>query len=303
MKRYFQPIIAESSTTSSGQTDSRKPLEDGPDHKRLKMNKESPDSDGQTLFNLETGLSSEYLRLKTYSMISPDDQVFASSISLDEWHETDDILVKLRTIKDRSYGDFLGIILFDLDGTIITTKSGKKFPVDHNDWKFLYENTIVNRLRQLYNEEKKLIVFVSNQSGLLKKSNGDSIKLFQNKVDSIVEKIGIPIDFICALKSGSVYRKPCTGMLDFLSIARHWSTFEYYSVQSIGSESSQADCSDNSASTNYIPNYSKKMVYVGDAAGRPESTGRKKDFSDSDLKLAINAHLQVILPMSSYDNE
>ena len=34
-------------------------------------------------------------------------------------------------------------------------------------------------------------------------------------------------------------------------------------------------------------------LYVGDAAGRPKQGKRKKDFSASDLKMALNANIQV----------
>lgn len=35
----------------------------------------------------------------------------------------------------------------------------------------------------------------------------------------------------------------------------------------------------------------KKSFYCGDAAGRPQTQTKKKDFSDSDLKFALNINL------------
>jgi histidinol phosphatase-like enzyme len=39
-----------------------------------------------------------------------------------------------------------------------------------------------------------------------------------------------------------------------------------------------------------------KSVYVGDAAGRASTAGRKKDHGDTDLKLALNVGLRFLTP-------
>ena len=78
------------------------------------------------------------------------------------------------------------IAAFDMDGTIITTKSGRVFPVDYKDWRLLYENRTIEKLEILLGEGYK-IVFITNQAGLA----SGKLKLddFKTKVESIVTKL------------------------------------------------------------------------------------------------------------------
>ena len=52
---------------------------------------------------------------------------------------------------------------FDMDGTLITTKSGKVFAVDKTDWRLLYEQQTVKQLEKLYEDERYKIVIMTNQ--------------------------------------------------------------------------------------------------------------------------------------------
>ena len=56
---------------------------------------------------------------------------------------------------------------FDLDNTIIITNSGKIFPINKDDWKFI-DSTIVSRINSLtdYN-----VVLFTNQKGIDKYEN------------------------------------------------------------------------------------------------------------------------------------
>jgi bifunctional polynucleotide phosphatase/kinase len=155
------------------------------------------------------------------------------------------------------------LIAFDIDGTIITTKSGKTFAQNPSDWKFLYDS-IPKKLEEHYNNGAYL-AFITNQNGVQK--GHLTLNELVTKMQSILSKINAPIDIICSLED-DYYRKPATGSLDFILQHRFHSTYKLVHGT--------------------IP-----MMYVGDAAGRPKTAMTPKDFSASDYKFALNAGINV----------
>lgn len=79
------------------------------------------------------------------------------------------------------------------------------------------------------------------------------------------------MDIACAF-ANDVYRKPRTGAWEFLSQNRfvNYATDETTRLAILG-----------------------QSTYVGDAAGRPKTRDRSKDFSSSDYKLSLNLGIQV----------
>lgn len=95
---------------------------------------------------------------------------------------------------------------FDLDYTLIKTKSGRKFPVDGDDWT-MYHETIINKL-QRYFDDKYNIVIVTNQGGLKNKSKIDE---FKRKIENFAKLIKLPF-MILISTSNDRFRKPNTGL-------------------------------------------------------------------------------------------
>lgn len=88
------------------------------------------------------------------------------------------------------------IAAFDLDGTIITTKSGRVFATNPDDWKLLYEPQVVQTLKKLHEQDGYKIVFITNQAGIA--TGKTSVKDFRKKVEDIVNLLGIPLQLFCA---------------------------------------------------------------------------------------------------------
>jgi len=95
------------------------------------------------------------------------------------------------------------LVIFDLDSTIIKTKSGKTFAENENDVKFLYDDIVINKL----NSEKQIVI-MSNQKGLKTLRDVETWKL---KLMFMTSKLTVPYIIFGATKS-DMFRKPETGM-------------------------------------------------------------------------------------------
>ncbi|KAI5098680.1 bifunctional polynucleotide phosphatase/kinase isoform X1, partial [Silurus meridionalis] len=155
---------------------------------------------------------------------------------------------------------------FDIDGCIITTKSGKVFPTSPDDWKILFPE-IKPKLTALLKEGFK-VVFFTNQMGIARGKLRPEV--FKSKVEDILQTLKLPVQVFVAAGPG-IYRKPVTGMWEHLCEKAN---------DGIAVDKSQC-------------------VYVGDAAGRPVNWApgkKKKDFSCSDRLFALNIGLEFHTP-------
>jgi bifunctional polynucleotide phosphatase/kinase len=157
---------------------------------------------------------------------------------------------------------------FDIDWTVIRTKSGKTFPTnERTDWE-MWAPSVPSTLHGLVAQGYR-ICFFSNQDGIGTGKCSQADWTF--KVESIITALGLrgKVTVMASIvKKGNDYRKPYTGMWRFLS----------------------ANLSGGDHDP--TPDSSSVSMYVGDAAGRPKrgsgKTATKKDFSNTDLKFALN---------------
>jgi len=165
---------------------------------------------------------------------------------------------------------FTKIASFDLDGTLIKTKSGKVFAKDKDDWQFLNDN-VVKVLYKYYNEHYKIVIF-TNQLGINKGHQSKDDFLY--KIAQIHKQLKLDFDIFISLKD-DYYRKPMTGMWDF-----------------------------------FVENYSEKIdiknsFYCGDNAGREKNwiKGFKKDKNSVDLQFAYNIGLKFEIPENIFSTK
>lgn len=152
---------------------------------------------------------------------------------------------------------------FDIDNTIIRTKSGRTFPVDKDDWKILFPE--VKEALQKAHKNGFKVVFFTNQSGI--GGGVRDLNDFKSKVEAIIGELCVPVQVFISLYKDK-YRKPITGMWDRLV----------------------ENDNDN------LPIDKSQSIFVGDAAGRPKEGKRKKDFSCSDRLFAMNIGIPFKTP-------
>lgn len=150
---------------------------------------------------------------------------------------------------------------FDMDDTLIKVKSGAKFPKNADDWLF-WSDEVPKRLVELDKEGYKLVIF-TNQNGITK--GHTSAQDIQTKIQNFCETSGVKIQAFIA-SADDEYRKPSTTMWDLLE-----STYN-----------------------GKVKIDKKASFFCGDAAGRKTKT--HKDFSDTDLKYALNVDVPFQTP-------
>lgn len=155
------------------------------------------------------------------------------------------------------------IAAYDIDGTIIKTKSGRVFAKDMDDWQLAYPE-VPGKLKDLHRNGFK-IVFLTNQSGMtIGKLKPED---FKRKLTGIITKLNIPIQVLIATGVNK-YRKPMTGMWEYLG-----------------------EHGNGGVAIDKI-----RSFYVGDAAGRPARGSIKKDHSCCDRLMALNLNLSFFTP-------
>ncbi|KAM3965324.1 polynucleotide kinase 3'-phosphatase [Aphomia sociella] len=157
------------------------------------------------------------------------------------------------------------IAAFDMDGTLIRTKSGKVYPVDINDWQIAFP-TVTRKLKEQVSNGFKVVI-LSNQAPI---GNGRvKIEDFKKKIESLVQNLGIPVQAYFATGKG-FYRKPTTGMWKVLNEQKN--------------DGLEIDLNES--------------FYCGDAAGRAAgwAPGKKKDHSMVDKLMAENLSLRFYTP-------
>jgi bifunctional polynucleotide phosphatase/kinase len=153
------------------------------------------------------------------------------------------------------------LALFDMDGTLINNKSGKKNPVNSSDWMW-WDSVVPKKLRELKQQGFRVII-TTNQKGV--SLGHTTTKELSQKVEQFSSELGIEISCLMATQDDN-FRKPLTGM---------W--------QYIGATLNKDFKIDMDAS-----------FYVGDAAGRV--SGKQKDHSDCDRYFALNSGLKFFTP-------
>jgi len=161
---------------------------------------------------------------------------------------------------------------FDMDGTLIETKSGNTHPKDRSDWKW-WSPAVKITLQKLINRGFKIVIF-TNQGGI-KKNAGKGTQL-RGKIIDICQDFGYPIQVLMA-EDKDVNRKPQTTMWDLM-------------VNHLNGG---------------VPVDLDSSFYIGDAAGRPAQwkPGLGKDFSCSDRKFAANVGINFQTPEEFFDGE
>ncbi|EUD68720.1 bifunctional polynucleotide phosphatase/kinase [Plasmodium inui San Antonio 1] len=208
-----------------------------------------------------------------------------------KWNLVDDSLL-YRIVKDAEEKVYKKVFSFDLDNTLILSRSF--FKPAQNEHDYIFYADVIDFLKKKKTENYKIIIF-SNQKGV---STGKiSLLNLVNRVDDVIDKLGIPLECYLALKNDK-YRKPRIGMYNF---AMQNNKAKIDEIIYVGDNANRIY--DENFKTKFINHlkcvYSQNKVNIniGEIAKR-----LKKDYTDTDLKFALNINATFYTPEELFLN-
>ncbi|XP_044265642.1 uncharacterized protein F21D5.5-like [Tribolium madens] len=212
------------------------------------------------IFESEDEPATKKGRLDSFAMNSNSNKKLSNSGKWEELDGRDLLIFTTDNCEPQS-----AIAAFDLDGTLIKTKSGARFPKDPDDW-ISHINSVPQKLQKLYDKGHKVVIF-ANQSDL--SNDFSKVKGFKKKIEAIITKLSVPVQVFIATGK-SIYRKPAPGM---------WNVFIESKNGGVAIDI-------------------EKSFYVGDEAGRENNWAPKKnkDPSICDRLFALNVGLKFYTP-------
>lgn len=172
-----------------------------------------------------------------------------------EWIITDNFIFCYNL---KNINGYKKLLLFDLDNTIIKTKSNKVFPINKDDWQFQYLN-----IPNIINNNNNINGIITNQKGLKNKEKKDD---WIYKIKNILKEI--KFNFIFASIKYDRFRKPMIGSSEYIK--------DFLMNNGIKIDKNKYN--------------NNKIYYIGDAYGR------ETDHSDTDIKFAKNCKFKFKLP-------
>lgn len=95
--------------------------------------------------------------------------------------------------------------VFDLDGTLVRTKSGKTHPGHHADWAPFHDTMVKQKLRELHASGTCRIVIITNQRGV--SSRYVSASDIHHRIDACLKYYDVPAVVLMATHD-DLFRKP-----------------------------------------------------------------------------------------------
>lgn len=149
---------------------------------------------------------------------------------------------------------------FDLDQTLIDTKSGKTFPINSDDWKLNYPN-VKNILIEYVDKGYDIVIF-TNQAGI--KSSLNKLEEFKKKIEQIEKVLSIQFRIYCAIHK-DIHRKPFPTFFNYLGekvrIDRNKS---FYCGDGAGRNKDHTDADIKFAYNSMIRFKTPEQVFLGD---------------------------------------